>query len=124
VTAAIASRTTLEVKSQARHLVVTAADVARGYVEAAAASRVEVRSNDPKGFLLVFEGRDGPGGPFREAIVRGLPQEAQVGPGGGWVPQPYSRGPVSMELSCRFALSRDARPGPYPFPLAISAQSF
>lgn len=122
VSASILPRTTLTIRSQPRLLVVTREDIRRGYVEVPAASRIEVRSNDPRGYLLVFENRAGPEAPFREVIVRGLEREVQIGRGGGWVPRADARGPVSVELSYRFSLAEDVRPGEYPWPLSLSAR--
>lgn len=123
VSATILSRTTLTVRRQPHALVVTREDVRRGYVEVPAASRIEVRSNDPRGYLLVFEYQAGSGIPFREAIVDGLGRQVQIGPGGGWVPRTDPPGPVSVELSYRFSLTKDAVPGSYRWPFALSARS-
>lgn len=123
VSATILSRTTLTVRRQPHALVVTREDVRRGYVEVPAASRIEVRSNDPRGYLLVFESQAGSGTPFREAIIDGLGRPVQIGPGGGWVPRTDPRGPVSVDLSYRFSLTKDAVPGSYRWPFALSARS-
>lgn len=123
VSAAVLPRTKVAVHGQPPALVVTPADVRRGYVEVARASRIEMASNDPRGYLLVFEPLGGPESPVRGAIVDGLDRQVQVGPGGGWVPRPPVRGVVSAELSFRFVLAEDARPGRYPWPLALSARS-
>ena len=123
VRATVLPRTTLTLHGQQSALVITGEDIRRGYVEAPAASRVEIRSNDPRGYLLVFEYQAGPELPFRDLIVRGLDREVQIGPGGGWVPRTGARGPVSAELTYRFSLSEDARPGTYPWPLSLSART-
>ena len=123
VRATVLPRTTLTVRRQQRQLVVTSDDVRRGYVEVPAASHVEIRSNDPRGYLLVFESQSGPEIPFQGVIVRGLGQEVQIGPGGGWVLRTDARGPVTAELTYRFSLSEDAHPGTYPWPLVLSARS-
>lgn len=102
-------------------ITITENDIAKGYVDAPAASRIEVRTNNPQGCLLVFEGLNGP---FRETVVRGMEREVQIGPGSGFVPMPHARGAVTMELSYRFFLSENALPGTYSWPLTISSQSF
>lgn len=122
VSASILPRTTLSIRSQPRLLVVTPGDIRRGYVEVAAASRIEIRSNDPRGYLLVFENRGGPEAPFREILVRGLEREVQIGRGGGWIPRTDARGPVAAELSYRFSLEKDVVPGNYPWPLLLSVR--
>ena len=60
---------------------------------------------------------------FDQVHVKGLGTEIQIGPRGGWVPQPYARDTVTMDLSYRFVLSKDIQPGTYDWPLSLSAQS-
>lgn len=120
VTATVPALASLTVLYQDAVLKVTPEDVARGYVDAPAASRVEVRENSPRGYLLVFEEAGVPGSPVERVSVRGLGGEIEIGPGGGFVPRPHARGPASAELSYRFSLSREARPGTYPWPLSVS----
>jgi len=124
VTATIADRTMLRIDHQAATLVITDADISRGYVDVPAASRVEVRNNNPQGYLLVFQPVDRTGGMFREVRVQGLGREVEIRPGGGFVPQPYARIPVTMELGYRFVLGKDALPGTYAWPFSISARPF
>jgi len=123
VTATVTSRATLRVLHQERILVVTPEDVVRGYVDAPAASRIEVRNNSRRGCLLVFEGVAGPDGPFGRVSVRGLGRDVEIGQGGGFVPHPYAPAPVTAELSYRFSLDRDARPGSYPWPFRVSVRT-
>lgn len=123
VTATVPPRATLRVLHQEQTLVVTPEDVALGYVDAPAASRIEVRNNNRGGCLLVFEGVAGPDGPFGRVSIRGLGGDVEIGPGGGFVPHLYAPAPVPMELSYRFSLDRDARPGTYAWPLSVSVRS-
>jgi len=118
----VPSRATLRILHQERTLVVTPEDVARGYVDAPAASRIEVRNNSRGGCLLVFEGVAGPDAPFGRVSVRGLGRDVEIGPGGGFVPHSYAPAPVTAELSYRFSLDRDALPGTYPWPLQVSVR--
>lgn len=123
VTATVASRAALRVLQQAKTLVVTPEDVARGYVDAPAASRIEVRNNSRVGCLLVFERIEGPDASFGNVSVRGFERDVEIGPGGGFVPHPYAPAPVTAELSYRISLSRDARPGTFPWPLQVSVRT-
>ena len=123
VTATVPSRATLRVLHQVRTLVVTPEDVARGYVDAPAASRIEVRNNNRGGCLLVFEGIAAPEPRFGRISVRGFEREVEIGPGGGFVPHSYAPAAVTAELSYRFSLDRDSRPGTYPWPLRISVRT-
>lgn len=122
VTASVKAHTTLKVLCQNPELVITNADISRGYVEVQTASRIEVKNNNPAGYLLVFDGINGHLRPFNEVYVQGLEREVQIGSGGGWIPQPYTRGAVIMELSYRFILSKDAQPGTYAWPLTVSVR--
>lgn len=117
VTATVQARAIMKVIRRPAELVVTNADVLRGYVEAPVATRFEVKNNSPAGYLLTF---DGLSVPFKEVHVHGLGRDVQISFGGGWIPQPYARGTFMMELSYRFILSENARPGTYAWPVSIS----
>lgn len=117
VRATVAARTTVNVLRQVPTLVVTNADVARGYVEVADASRIEVRSNRPDGYFLAF---DVAPGLVRAVTVRGLGRDVQVEPGGALVEQPPARRAQVLDLSFRFQLADGARPGTYAWPVSIS----
>lgn len=120
VTAAVSPRATMRVLRQNPVVVVTEVDVARGYVDVREASTIEVSGNSPAGYVLMFESLGGPPGTFGEVDVRGLGRQVQLSAGGGWVVQPSVRGTVTMELSYRFALGKEARPGSYRWPLSVS----
>jgi hypothetical protein len=120
VTATVRERTSMQLLKQAQELVVTNTDIMRGYVEVPVAARINVKSNNPAGYLLAFEVTGGPV-PFLNSLhvlVGG--REVQLSPGGGWIPQPYVRGGATTDVSCRFDLSKDAQPGTYSWPLMIS----
>lgn len=122
VSATVKAHTTLKVLYQRPELVITNADISRGYVEVQTASRIEVKNNDPAGYLLVFDGVNGNLRPFNEIHVKGLGNDVQISAGGGWIPQSYARGAVTMELSYRFILSENAQPGTYAWPLTVSSR--
>lgn len=122
VTATVKSHTTLKVLYQNPELVITNADISRGYVEVQTASRIEVKNNNPAGYLLVFDGTNGHLRPFNEVYVQGMGKDIQIGSEGGWIPQPYTRGTITMELNYRFILSEDAQPGTYAWPLTVSVR--
>lgn len=123
VSATVVARTSVQVLSQVQELVITNADIKRGYVEVPAGSRINVKTNNRAGCLLAFEVMNGTNGIFENVFVRVGGQEVQLSSGGGWVRQAYSHGTVTQDLSYRFALSKDARPGTYNWPLMISVQS-
>lgn len=120
MTATVLEHTSMSVLDQVRELVVTNADISRGYVEMSAASRIQVKSNNPAGYLLAFEVMNGPAAVFNSVNVTVNGREVRLSPGGGWVPQPFIRGGVKLDLNYRFVLSRDAQPGTYNWPIMIS----
>ena len=122
VNATVASRAAVKVIYQRPAVVITDADIARGFVDFPSASRIEVRNNSRAGYLLVFTGIGDLFSMFDQVNVKGLGIETQIGPGGGWIPQPYARDTVTMELSYRFVLSKNIRPGSYEWPLSLSAR--
>ncbi len=119
VSARVQATATLRVLWQQARIAITAADILRGYVDVRSASRIEVRNNSMRGFMLVFEGA---GGLFREVYIRGLGREVQLGLGGGFAPMPYSLDPVVIDLSYRFMLDKEVRAGVYDWPLALSSR--
>ncbi len=120
VSATVIANARVRTDYQATQLSISANDVARGYVEISAASRFSVVTNSRSGYLLEFY----PVGNLFESVqVNGLGSVVQLGADGGAIVQ---RGPLPPnrihELSFRFSLSPDARPGNYPWPLLLSVR--
>ena len=70
------THTALKVVFQTRELTITQADILRGYVEVPIASHIEIKNENLAGYLVVFEG---PNGPFKEILaVKGLGEEVQI----------------------------------------------
>ena len=106
---------------QAEQLNITAADVARGYVEVSAASRFSVVTNSRAGYSLEFH----PVGTVFDSVqVGGLGNVVQLSGDGGAI---VLRGPLPRslehELSFRFNLSAQTLPGSYPWPLQLSVRA-
>jgi hypothetical protein len=119
ITEEIQRLTSLKVLLQTQELVITQADILRGYIEINSAEHIEIQNNNLSGYLLVFDGLNGL---FEEVIVKGLGDEITINSDGGWVAQPYNgRDPVIIELSYKFILSDKARPGTYTWPLILYA---
>jgi len=117
--ARVLEHTSMEIISQARELTITNADMRRGSIDVPAASRVLVKSNNPAGYLLTFE-VNGPCPLLSSVLVNVGGREFQLAPTGGWVLLPYTRGCAALEISYRFTLSGQARPGTYTWPLTVS----
>ena len=111
-----AAYATLKVVYQTPDLVVTYADILRGYVEVKSASRIEIRSN--AFFFLRFDGLNKP---FKEAQIRGFGKDVLVDTKGSSLFLKDIRGFATFELTYTFILSEDAQPGTYTWPIEISA---
>jgi hypothetical protein len=120
VTAKVLERTSMKIINQAHEFIVTAADIMRGYVAIPAASRINVKSNNPRGYFLMFEVMSGPSNIFSSISVDVGGREVQLSPNGGWIHQPFIHTGITTDLSYRFELSKDAKPGTYNWPLMVS----
>jgi hypothetical protein len=119
VFAIVRSHAAITVLNQPSALVITAADVRRGFLDIEASTRIELRNNNPSGFLVIFTSR---GFPYQEVSVTGLGREVTIGPNGGMFIL-TATGRSEATLTYRFLLSKDTRPGTYAWPLSISASA-
>ena len=120
ITTKILKRASLTVLTQPTAVVVTAADVARGYVDVAAPAQVAIQSNSLAGYLLEFASQ---GGFMRQILVKGLANEVQLSPEGGTVMQSSSGMGVTkttLALAFRFVLAESTQQGTYPWPMRLS----
>jgi hypothetical protein len=124
VSALVIASAKLQTSHQATQLVISAADVARGQVEAPAAMRFSVATNKGSGYLMQFH----PVGNIFESVhVEGLGNTVQLGADGGAIVQRSPQAPNQLhdqprELSFRFILHPDTTPGTYPWPLLMSVR--
>jgi hypothetical protein len=117
VSATVLKRATLKVVAQPSSVVVTASDLARGYVDVPASAHLEIRSNTPDGYLLEFASE---GGFLREILVTGLASQVQLSPAGGMVMQPSDGARVTtLHLGFRFFLAQSAGTGTYAWPMRV-----
>lgn len=99
-------------------LVVTYADILKGYVDVPVAARLEIQNTNLSGYMVIFHGLTTP---FRKVVVKGFDKDIVVDTYGGSVIQPYhGRDPLLLELSYRVVLSKKIRPGTYAWPLTIA----
>jgi hypothetical protein len=117
VSAVVLARADLNIIKQPTALVLTDADVRRGYVEVDAASMFELKCNSRAGCLLSFAAH---GLPFRETSINVMGRTVVLGPGGGLVTLPII-GRTTVALSYRFVLSEGTQPGTYEWPFSLSA---
>ncbi len=116
VSAMVLARASLNVLRQPSELVVTDADIRRGFLDVDAGSLVEIRNNSRRGVYVTFESH---GLPFREALVRGFGREVSFGPNGGMITQPLT-GKAVVALGYRFYFDGTAEAGTYAWPLSLS----
>jgi len=120
VTATVLKRATLKTLAQPSSVVVTAADIARGYVDVPAPAQVAIQNNSTDGYLLEFASQ---GDFMRQILVKGLSSDVQLSPAGGAVMQSGGRSGVTrttLALGFRFVLSESAQQGTYPWPMQLS----
>ncbi|MDO8719851.1 MAG: hypothetical protein Q7K20_12830 [Polaromonas sp.] len=120
VSATVSKHASLQVLAQPASVVITAADMARGYVDVLSPAQVAVQSNTQDGYMLMFENQ---GDFLRQALVKGLDSDVQVSAGGGGVAQRSSGGGMRknlLNLGFRFVLSDSARQGVYAWPIRLS----
>lgn len=120
VSATVLKHASLKVLAQPSSVVVTAADIARGYVDGPAAVQVAIQNNSAGGYLLEFASQ---GDFMHQILVSGLAHEAQLSPAGGVIAQPstgYGVTRTTLGLGFRFVLSESAQPGTYPWPMRLS----
>lgn len=120
VTATILKHASLQLQAQPTSVLVTAADIARGYVDVPSPAKVVVKSNTEGGYLLVFESH---GEFLHQTVVKGLGADVQLGPSGGGVMQRTTGRGMSqtlLHIRYRFVLSESARQGVYAWPVRLS----
>ena len=108
-----------KVLSQTSEITITEVDIQRGYLDVSSASHLQVKTNSTAGYLLSFEGALWP---FKGVQIQGLANPVQLTSGYAVVQQPSAKGTWTMDLSYRFILSGDTKPGSYSWPLSISVQ--
>src|SRR4030042_5148665 len=111
----IQTHTALKVVHQTSELVITQADIIRGYIDIPAGANIEIQNNNLGGYMIFFKGIYTP---FKEVLVKGLGGEVKINSNSGWITQPYNgRDPVMVELSYRFIFSENAKPAKKAWPL-------
>lgn len=120
VSATVIARTLLTVESQPQEVVVSAADVIKGFVELPGAMAIQIRSNDPSGYVLQFEPVSGP---FVKASVSWGTDTVSVAKTQAWIAQAYHRVANRLVASVRIDLAPGTTPGRYAWPIAVVATS-
>jgi|SRR5438132_1297680 len=120
VSVQVIARTIVTVDNQPASVDITAADVARGYIDLPQSVAFRVRSNAVNGYTMQFEPV---GYPFAQAQVSWGSNMATVGADGTWLTRPYQQGTTLGNLNVRLTLAPDTAPGSYSWPVRFSAES-
>lgn len=112
-------RSHLVVLYQVPSIVLSRADIKAGYIILENASRIAIKSNNKKGFMVVFKGLEWP---FKEAQVFGFTYDVHITHEGASVQQPSKKNIQNVELSYRFILFDNAKAGKHSWPLSIALQ--
>ena len=116
VTATVLARASIHVLRQPTEIIITDADIKRGFLDVNAGSLVEIRNNSRAGVNMTFEAQ---GLPFKEALVSGFGREVALGPNGGIITHQMT-GVNIMALSYRFVFDKYSHAGTYEWPLSLS----
>jgi len=116
VTARVLARASVHVLRQPSEIVITDADIKKGYLDVNAGSLLEIKNNSRAGVNMTFETR---GLSFKEAMVSGLGREVTLGPNGGIITH-KSVGTSLVALSYRFIFDESSQAGTYAWPLSVS----
>ncbi len=123
VTATVMKHASLTVLAQPASVVVTAADIVRGYVDVPSPAHVAIWSNSQSGYMLMFASE---GEFLRQTLIRGLGNDVQLDTAGGGVARrPEGRGmsKATLDLVFRFVLSSSAKQGVYAWPMRLSVSA-
>jgi hypothetical protein len=120
VSAYVVPRVLGTVEVQFDRFQVTAADLARGYVELPAAVRIDVKTNDPNGFLISYEN-------LAPELVSSVEldsgaEKISLSSSQGWVHRPFTATHLSESWTLRLYLAPQASVGEYALPLAFALQ--
>ena len=115
--ATVSLRLLINLPYQQERLYVTPVDVERGYVDVPTATRLEITANARHGCMIFFEGLRCP---FERIDVRWDGKTVQLTSGHTSIELPYGKGKTVLELSYRFYLSGNIKPGVYDWPLTLS----
>lgn len=116
VTARVLARASMHVLRQTAEIVVTDADIKKGYLDVNVGSLLEIKNNSRAGVNMNFETH---GLPFKEALVSGFGREVALGPNGGIITHQII-GTSVVALNYRFVFDESSQAGTYAWPLSIS----
>jgi hypothetical protein len=118
VTARVLARASVHVLRQPAEIVVTDADIKKGYLDVNVGSLLEIRNNSRAGVNMTFETH---GLSFKEALVSGFGRDVALGPNGGIITHKII-GTSVVALNYRFIFDESSQAGTYSWPLSVSVE--
>lgn len=120
VSAVVPAQTVAQLLQNPSQITITAADIARGYVEVPTGTRLQVTSNNREGYAIDFFPRL----PIFKSVRIITPAgSGQLGPDGGTVVERGQSGRnLRLDVSYRFDLTDQVTPGTYAWPLAMNVR--
>jgi|SRR5579864_575987 len=120
VSVTVMARTMIDSESSPRQLEVSAADVARGYVEVRGATSLLVTNTNRRGYILSVWPQVQV---FSTVVVRSGDSQAELGADGGELFERRWGKMLPLALDFRFMLAPGVTPGVYPWPLSFQVSS-
>src|SRR5512140_2336109 len=117
VSVSVVARAIVKVNQQPLDVIVTSADLVRGYVEVAEPFLINVRTNSRSGYLLRMVNTDPQ---FASAEISAADFAMHVSPE-STIARPYAPAGDMLNLRVRLVLAPGAREGRFEFPLAVDA---
>lgn len=121
VSATVIPNAKLQTTYETSQLSISSADINRGYIDIPSALRFTVLTNSRNGYRLDFNAK---GFVFESVQVIGISNLVRLGPdGGSIVLREMSNRHIIHDLSFRFILRSDIKPGLYQWPLEFSVHA-
>ena len=118
VSVQVLARAIVTIDSVPASVEVTAADIARGYIDIGAPIIVRVRTNSRRGYMLQAEKTSET---FSAIDLSFLQASMSVSSHESWIQRPYVAGGDVMPIRARLFLSAGATPGTHALPVSFSA---
>jgi len=119
VSATVVPRVSQSLIHQVSRFNVTEEDIRRGFIEIPSATVLQIKTNDKKGYVLLFEGGSEL---FKEVTVIDKGRTIVLSSSGGFIHQTNSGGNVEVkDLSYKLLLNENIQPGSYSWPLRVKA---
>lgn len=118
VSVQVIARAIVSVDDQPSAVTITAADIARGYVDVPAPIVVRVRTNSRQGYMLQVENQSET---FSSIELSTTNIAMNVGTHETWIQRPYVAGGDVLPMRARLHLASAATTGSFSLPMAFSA---